>query len=126
MTLPSLLAPAGFYSSAGRWSHTVTQVGNTFRVAWFGGPVVPNQSVILGVAVIVPADTGTYNSTITANYPGNVAESSALQLTIFCPCILGVDTRTLSYSMIAVVLLLPLIEIGLKSGHLLRNGGERR
>jgi hypothetical protein len=121
MTLPSLLAPAGFYSSAGRWSYTVTLERNAFRVAWLGGPVGPNQSVILGVAVIVPAYTGTYNLTINSNYPGNAIDSSSLQLTILCPCVLGIDIRSLSYSLVVVVLLLPLIEIGLRFGHLLRN-----
>jgi hypothetical protein len=125
MNLPSKLPPAGFYSSAGRWSHIVTQERNAFRVAWFGGPVGANQSVILGVAVIVPPDTGTYNLTINANYPGNVTERSSLQLTIFCPCVFGIDVRSLSYSLVVIVLLLPLIEIGLRSGHLLRNGGRK-
>ncbi len=121
MMLPSSLAPVGFYSGSGRWVHTLTHEGNSFRVTWFGGPVEPNQTVVFGIAVIVPADTGIYNSTVVENYRENLTQSSSLELTIYCPCLLGIDVRSLSYSLVVVVLALPLVEIGLRSLHVPRD-----
>jgi hypothetical protein len=122
MMLPSSLGPVGYYSGSGRWVHTLTHEGSSLRIAWFGGPVQPNQSVVFGVAVIVPADTGTYNSTITENYQGNVTESSSLQLIVYCPCVLAIDVRSLSYSLVVLVLVLPLLEVILGLTHLIRDG----
>ncbi len=121
MVLPNSLTPVGFYSGGGRWIHTVTQEGNSLRVTWYGGPVESNQSVVFGVAVIVPAKAGNYNSTVIENYRGNLTQTSSLEITIYCPCVLGIDVRSLSYSLVVVVLVLPLIEIGLRSSHLIRD-----
>lgn len=120
--MPGSLAPVGLYTSSGRWLRTIIQEAGSYHVAWFGGPVESNQSVVLGLAVIVPATSGTYNATVTESYQGNVTESSIVEITVYCPCLLGVDVRTLSYSLVGVVLLLPLVELGLHSLRLLRNG----
>lgn len=126
MRFPAALAPAGLDASSGRWVRSVAREGNSFLISWLGGPVEPQEAVTLGVAVVTPGGEGSYLVNISENYQGNPPVVSSFTIGVRCPCFLGIDVRTLSYSLIVIVLFLPVLEIALHAAHFTREGDEEK
>ncbi len=112
VSLPLQLSPVGFNTNSGRWATFVSLVENSYRVEWLGA-LAPGTTVLLGLAVTPTGGPRVLNLTVQETYDDAVSSASTHSINVVCPCIFGLDTRYLAYGTIALVLLLPVIEVTL-------------
>ncbi len=112
VSLPLQLSPVGFNTNSGRWVTFVSPGKNSYGVEWLGA-LAPGTTVLLGLAVTPTGGPRVLNLTVQETYDDAVSSTSTQSINVVCPCIFGIDARYLAYGTIALVLLLPVIEITL-------------
>ncbi len=110
VSLPLQLTPVGFNTNSGRWATLLTAGKNSYRVEWLGA-LAPGATVLLGLAVTPTGAPGVLNLTVQETYVDGLRSNSTQSINLVCPCLFGIDVRYLAFGTIALVLLLPVIEV---------------
>ena len=109
-TLPLSITPVGLGSDSGRWYASVTTGKDSYRIEWLGG-IAPGATDVLELAVSPSGGPRVFNLAILETYNDGTNSNSTQSISLECPCLLGTDARYLAYDAIALVLLLPALEI---------------
>jgi hypothetical protein len=118
-TLPLSITPVGLGSDSGRWYPSVTAGKDSYTIEWLGG-LAPGATDVLGVAVSPTGGPRVFNLTILETYNDGTHSNSTQSMSLVCPCLLGTDARYLAYDAIALVLILPALEIILHRARVLK------